>query len=292
MPVVAERAPAKINLTLKVHGRRPDGYHELESLIAFTHAIADVVRLEPGTAPAVNVSGPFAAAIAGPNLIETALERLAAADSQLALGRVELEKNLPVAAGVGGGSSDAAALLRAVRRANPDREGCVDWSAVARSLGADVPVCLSACPALVCGTGETVLAIADLPRLDVVLVNPLASVPADKTARVFARLKAAPVTPRDTSLLAAPGFADSAELIAAMRAGGNDLAGAAEEVVPEIGAVRRALAALPGALYAGLSGAGPTSFAVFASAPEAAEAAGALRQREPHWWVAADTIGG
>ena len=290
MSVISERAPAKINLTLKVRGRRPDGYHEIESLIAFAHNSADGVAFRPGPVVGVTSTGRFADAIVGPNLIETAFERLAATHPELTLGHVELEKNLPVAAGVGGGSSDAAAVLRAVRRANPDVER-VDWLAMAQSLGADVPVCFEARPALACGMGDTVLRLPGLPRLDVVLVNPLATVPSDKTARVFARLKAPPAATDDT-MRTLPLFASSAELVEAMRVKGNDLARAAEEVVPEIGGVLGALQTLPGVLCAGLSGAGPTCFAVFGSAPEAADAAAALQQAAPQWWVAADTLGG
>lgn len=290
MSAVTELAPAKINLTLKVHGRRSDGYHEIASLITFTQVCADTVSLTPGTKPGVSFAGPFAAAIEGPNLIETTLGRLAEADPRLVLGSVALEKVLPVASGIGGGSSDAAAVLRAVRRANPEREGLIDWLAIARSLGADVPVCLEGRPAFASGIGGNVFRLPFLPRLDVVLANPLCPVPPDKTARVFAALKAAPVDAGGIPDQTLPLFASAAELLAAMRAEGNDLAAAAEEVVPEIASVRSALEGLPGALYVGLSGAGPTSFAVFASAQEAAEAARVLKQARPGWWVAADTL--
>ena len=290
MSAVTELAPAKINLTLKVHGRRPDGYHEIASLITFTRASADTIGLVPGTAPAVSVAGPFATAIEGPNLIETTLRRLAEADPRLVLGGVALEKSLPVASGIGGGSSDAAAVLRAVRRANPDRADLIDWLAIARSLGADVPVCLEGRPAFASGVGGNVFRLPFLPRLDVVLANPLCQVPADKTARVFACLKAPPIDAGGIPRQTLPLFANSAELLAAMRTEGNDLAAAAAEVVPEIARVRSALEDLPGALYVGLSGAGPTSFAVFASAQEAAEAAHLLKQARPRWWVAADTL--
>lgn len=290
MSALTERAPAKINLTLKVHGRRPDGYHEIASLITFARDSADTVSLDPGTEPAVSVSGPFAAAIEGPNLIETTLRRLAEADPKLVLGGITLHKTLPVASGIGGGSSDAAAVLRAVRRANPERAERIDWLAIARSLGADVPVCLEGRPAFASGVGGNVFRLPFLPPLEVVLANPLRPVPADKTARVFASLKAAPIDGGGIPQETLPVFASSAELIAVMRAEGNDLAAAAEEIVPEIGNVRSALEGLPGALYVGLSGAGPTSFAVFASASETSKAAEVLKQQQPDWWVAADTL--
>ena len=186
MPAITEIARAKINLTLKVRGRRPDGYHELESLIAFATDLGDVVRLVPGEETGCSVRGPFAGAIEGENLIETALMRLAERAPGLTLGEVTLEKCLPVAAGIGGGSADAAALLRVVRFANGTLSAGVDWAGIAASLGADVPVCFLNRPAFVMGVGETLEAVADLPRLHAVLANPLTPVPLAKTRKVFA----------------------------------------------------------------------------------------------------------
>jgi 4-diphosphocytidyl-2-C-methyl-D-erythritol kinase len=292
MPAITELAPAKVNLTLKVRGRRPDGLHQIESLIAFAAGVGDVVRLEPGDRTALRVCGPFAGAIGGMNLLEIALARLAAAEPRLALGSVVLEKRLPVAAGIGGGSADAGALLRAVRRANPTLADSVDWEAVAASLGADVPVCLKSRAALIWGAGEKMAPLPGLPRLEAVLVNPLADVPPDKTARVFARLKAPPAGASQAPPQSPARFADAAALIAHMRAHGNDLMAAAAELVPEIRDVRAALAAAPGCLLTGLSGAGPTCFAVFERPEEAAAAAAALRADHPRWWVAATALGG
>jgi 4-diphosphocytidyl-2-C-methyl-D-erythritol kinase len=141
MPFYTEGASAKINLTLEVRGRRKDGYHEIESLVAFAD-IGDSVILDTSGKTGVKMSGPFAQHIAGENLADVALQRLAAAEPRLALGTVMLEKRLPVASGIGGGSADAAAVLRAVRRANPGFETAVDWQGIALTLGADVPVCL------------------------------------------------------------------------------------------------------------------------------------------------------
>src|SRR5262245_34650411 len=150
-----ECARAKINLTLSVLGRRPDGYHELESLVSFAD-VADTLTLRTGPDCRITVRGPFAADIEGPNLLERALALLRECDTGLRLGPVELEKNLPVAAGLGGGSADAAALLRAVRRANPERAEQVPWHEVAARLGADVPVCLLGKPALMRGIGDRI----------------------------------------------------------------------------------------------------------------------------------------
>jgi len=291
MSAITELARAKINLTLKVRGRRPDGYHEIESLIAFAADLGDSVRLTPGPTTSLHVCGPFAAAITGKNLIESALARLADAEPRLVVGGLALDKRLPVAAGIGGGSADAAAVLRAVRRANPKPAERVDWAAIAAALGADVPVCLESRPALVWGKGEKVTAVPNLPRLRAVLVNPLADVPADKTARVFAKLNAPPAAPEQTAP-SAPTLTDTAALLAYMSARGNDLMAAAIAAVPQIASVRSGLAACPGCQFVGLSGAGPTCFAIFETAAAASAAEDRLRAAHPRWWVAATALGG
>jgi len=199
---------------------------------------------------------------------------------------------LPVAAGIGGGSADAAALLRAVRRANPALAGGVDWARIARALGADVPVCLTSEPALVGGMGEKISPVPDLPRLPAVLANPQVAVPPDKTARVFSELKAPAAAADPQPLLVSPTRLKTvASLLEFMRAQGNDLLAAATAVVPEIADVRVALAGQAGCLYAGLSGAGPSCFAVFSGPQEAAAAAAALQQEQADWWVAAAILG-
>ena len=170
MPV-RELAPAKINLTLSVLGRRADGYHELESLVTFAD-VHDVVTLEPGAANSVVVAGPFAGYIGGENLLVRALTLLQDADPALRLGSVRLDKHLPVAAGIGGGSADAAALLRAIKHADPERAANVAWLDIAARLGADVPVCLGARPALMWGIGEKTEPLRRLPQAHAVLVNP------------------------------------------------------------------------------------------------------------------------
>src|SRR5262249_53232767 len=167
---ICELARAKINLSLIVTGRRADGYHELESLVTFAD-VGDVLKLSPGGDCRVLTSGPFACDILGPNLLEKTLALLRELDPPLCLGRAELEKNLPVAAGLGGGSADAAALLRAVRRANATRAGAVPWARLALRLGADVPVCLEGSPSLVWGVGEEMAALRRLPAAQAVLVN-------------------------------------------------------------------------------------------------------------------------
>ena len=147
---IVECARAKINLTLSVVGRRSDGYHELRSLVVFAD-IGDTVTLTLGAPPEVSVTGPFSADIAGRNLVAETLTRLAQAEPRFELGAVTIEKNLPVAAGLGGGSADAAAALRAIRRANPAISDTFDWIGFAAGLGSDVPVCLVNQPSLMWG---------------------------------------------------------------------------------------------------------------------------------------------
>jgi 4-diphosphocytidyl-2-C-methyl-D-erythritol kinase len=295
MAAITEQARAKVNLTLKVRGRRADGYHFLESLITFATGIGDVVRLEPveqaGEQVSLSVEGPFAGQISGTNLVASALDRIAGAEPRLRLGAVTLQKYLPVAAGIGGGSADAAALLRAVRRANPDLASVVDWLGIAASLGADVPVCFLNETALVWGVGERVIPVRSFPSLPAVLLNPCAPVAADKTARVFRRLEVATaVAPPQPAHL--PPMSDAQSLLDFMRAEGNDLLPVVLATMPAVEEVRSALESSRGCLYAGLSGAGPTCFGVYASTGEAAEASARLTRDRPEWWNAAVTLGG
>lgn len=290
MTSIRELAPAKINLTLEVAGRRDDGFHQLESLVAFAD-VGDVVTLDTNAVPGVEVTGPMAAGLAGPNILSRCLSLIRERAPQLALGSVRLEKHLPVAAGLGGGSADAGALLRAVRRANGASSDGVDWHGLARALGADVPACLEARPLWVTGDGDVLGEVAGgLPPLRAVLVNPMAEVPADKTARVFRALGAGAVR-ADYAAPAAPRFPDRDALLAFMRARGNDLAGAAESVVPGIGAVLDALGSLRGMDYAAVSGAGPTCFGVFPDGASADAARQIMASRHPAWWVAAVALG-
>jgi len=289
--VSTDVARAKVNLTLKVVGRRPDGYHDLESLVTFA-AVGDRLTLSPGEPAGVVVEGPFATAIDGINLLAVAIELLAAADPALRLGRVGLEKTLPVAAGLGGGSADAGALLRLLRQANGARATAPLWADVARRLGADVPVCFGGRPAVLRGTGaefEPLPVTSDtLPPLPAVLVNPGLPLP---TARVFSALAAAtgsgarPPPPQ----LPFPSWPRLIDYIAAV---GNDLEPPAVGLAPVIAEVKAALAAAPGCRVAQMSGSGPTCFGLFEDAARAAAAADALRQARTQWWIVATALAG
>ncbi|MCB1485234.1 MAG: 4-(cytidine 5'-diphospho)-2-C-methyl-D-erythritol kinase [Hyphomicrobiaceae bacterium] len=290
MPLIREFAPAKINLTLDVLGKRPDGYHEIESLIAFASDVGDVVTLDTAKPVAVSLSGPFAASIAGANLVETTLRLIEAHAPRLQLGAIHLEKNLPVAAGIGGGSADAAAVMRAVRKANLSNESAdlLDWTELGLRLGADVPVCLHSHLAWVTGIGETVTpAQASQHGLPVVIANPLVAVPLDKTAQVFRALGAAPLTVTHKRSHMPPAITNMIELA---RGGSNMLEAAARKVVPAVDEVLAVLSSCSGNLLTRMSGAGPTCFALFRTQEEAHLAANALTASHPQWWVRATTL--
>ncbi len=285
--MLTENARAKINLTLRVRGRRDDGYHALESLVSFA-AIADGVSLSTGEPATVATDGDFASAIDGENLLSRALAELRREDASVILGAARLAKRLPVAAGLGGGSADAAALLRLVRQANP--EAAIDWRSVAARLGADVPVCLENAPALMWGIGERLsplTAAGDVPSgLAAVLVNPRVPL---ATRDVF-RALAAPMLKGEVTPPTVPGFAALSDLLRYMREIGNDLEAPAQRLLPLIGEIKASLSAQAGCLHAALSGSGPTCFAVFETARDAEGARAAIARAQAGWWVEATEI--
>ncbi|MFV0367555.1 MAG: 4-(cytidine 5'-diphospho)-2-C-methyl-D-erythritol kinase [Hyphomicrobiaceae bacterium] len=290
-----ETARPKINLTLQILGRRSDGYHALESLVAFAEGPCDCVTLDCDQPASISTQGPFASGISGANLLQTVLQLVVDAASradldEVRLGLVHLEKHLPVAAGVGGGSADAAALIRALQKANPSHAHALDWRAIALRLGADVPVCLFNRAAWMTGIGEHLTALENLPPLPALLVNPQVAVPADKTARVFHALQAGDYGESTPRQVERPNISNPDALIA-MIDGGNDLQTAAIAVVPTIDEVLKALRALPNCRVAAMSGAGPTCFAVFDGVEAAAAAAIALQRDRPGWWIAPVMLG-
>lgn len=289
--IVTEKAWPKVNLTLRVIGERPDGYHEIESLVAFARDVADVVTLTPGHGtPRITTTGPFAAGIAGPNLIAVTLDTVARAAPQIVLGDVALTKNMPIAAGIGGGSADAAAVLRALRSVNSAHAASVDWQAIAARLGADVPVCVLAQPQVMRGIGERLESRTHLPQLAVVLVNPMVPVPADKTAQVFRALAAARVGQQTISPITPQHFEMRDHLVAHMRSTGNDLLAPARSLVPAIDQVLTVMEACAGCELAQLSGGGPTCFGVFPDMTIAEAAAATLQRTHPGWWIVATRL--
>jgi 4-diphosphocytidyl-2-C-methyl-D-erythritol kinase len=288
MTTIREFAPAKINLTLEVCGKRADGYHEIESLVTFAD-VGDVVALDIDGAAGISVSGPFAGALSGDNILERALALMRDEAPELILGAVHLEKYLPVAAGIGGGSADAGALLRAVRAVNSSES--LDWYGLAFALGADVPVCLRSRPAWMTGIGHDLSDLGGrVPSLSAVLVNPMAAAPEDKTARVFRALGASPL-PASYSVGAEPVFQSRSDLIDYMRERGNDLKDAATSVVSEIAQVLAVLAAAPRVEYVAVSGAGPTCFGIFPDSETAQATQRAIMTEQPRWWAVATTLG-
>ena len=285
-PLFREKARAKVNMTLRIPGLRADGYHEVVSLIAFAEQAADHLTLDPRGPDELRTTGPFAAAIVGENLIERACRELKGAEPHLRIGSIVIEKSLPVAAGLGGGSSDAAALLRAVREANPEYAASVEWEAIAARLGADVPVCLINQPAWVTGFGERAEAVSGLPGLGAVLANPMVPVPHDKTKQVFRALSAATL-PVGYLAPDRPSLQSEEALLAVLRNDGNDLQEAASSVVPEVGRVLASIAGTPGCLHSALSGAGPTAFGIFEDPRAAAQHLSTLH---PDWWIAATEL--
>ncbi len=283
-----ERARAKVNLTLRVLGRRPDGYHELQSVVAFA-GIADGMTMDLAAPRGLMVTGPFADELVGhANLVEAAMAEWMAAYPSSRIGHVVLDKQLPVAAGIGGGSADAAAMLRLIRAANPEI-GLDELTRTGALLGADVPVCITNQPAVMTGTGTDVAPLGAMPALAAILVNPLVPVPSDKTAAVFKQLAAPRWTGEavEAEELAGrwSGFKSAAALIDALARESNDLEEPALAVMPVVAEVLAALRALPGTRLARLSGAGPTCFALFQSDRDAALAAAGLHRAKPQWWV-------
>ena len=290
MPVpLLEDAPAKVNLTLRVLGRRADGYHELESLVAFAD-VADRLALAPGRALALEVRGPNAAQAGADadNLVLKAANALAGLIPGLTLGAFALEKKLPVAAGIGGGSTDAAAALRLLARANNLAGDDPRIYAAARATGADVPVCLDPRTRLMRGIGEKLSAPLKLPPLAAVLVNPGVAV---ATKDVFAgwRPVAGPTASLDAAALAQ--LADPGQFLQFLQSQANDLETPAVALAPVIAEALAALRALPACAVARMSGSGATCFALMSSAAAAAAAAKTMQGKFPDWWVRACALG-
>jgi 4-diphosphocytidyl-2-C-methyl-D-erythritol kinase len=291
-----EPAPAKVNLTLRVLGRRPDGYHELESLVVFA-AAGDALAFAPGKNLALTVRGPTAAAAGdlSDNLVLKAARALAERIEGLKLGRFVLSKRLPVAAGLGGGSTDAAAALRLLARHNHITPDDARLIAAARATGADVPVCLDPQPRMMRGIGELLSQPLALPALPALLINPRVSV---ATKDVFAALRAAPVGEHHHAKSVGEEWASRShapsrdELIAFVSRHGNDLEAPAIALHPAVPQTLAALRALPGCRLARMSGSGASCFGLFDSSRAAAAAARALRVPHPQWWIRPTVLGG
>jgi 4-diphosphocytidyl-2-C-methyl-D-erythritol kinase len=273
-----EQAWAKLNLDLLITGRRPDGYHELDSVVVFT-GCADRLVFAPDDQLTLELSGRFGPALAeqSDNLVLQAARRLATHAGRAPHVRIALDKRLPVAAGLGGGSADAAAALRGLARLWRLDLSPLDLHSVALELGADVPVCLLSRSARMRGIGERIEPIR-LPVLELVLAHPAQAV---STARVFADLgPIGAAVAREQPVPTSRG-----ELLEWLRERRNDLEPPARRLVPVIAEAIAAIGAQPGCHLARMSGSGATCFGVFDDAQAAARAAQGLRLTRPAWWV-------
>lgn len=287
--LLTARAPAKINLSLHVLRRREDGYHELESLVAFTGA-GDLLTLEPGPHTTLACAGPTATA-AGATVDNIVLRAAAALRDRVAglrSGAFHLTKRLPVAAGIGGGSSDAAAALRLLARANDLAADDPRVFEAARVTGADVPVCLDPRARMMRGVGERLGAALALPPLAAVLVNPGVAL---ETRQVFGRMGLAPGQDHEPSPHPAPDEAAGADpLFNLLRKVRNDMEDAAGVLAPVIPHVLAVLGAARGCRLARMSGSGSTCFALFPDCRAAGRAAKVIRRDHPGWWVKATVL--
>ncbi|GGK31697.1 4-(cytidine 5'-diphospho)-2-C-methyl-D-erythritol kinase [Salinarimonas ramus] len=283
-------APAKVNLTLAVAGRRADGYHLLSSLVAFAE-VGDDLTLTPGPVPSLAIDGPGAAVLAvdDDNLVLKAARALATRVPDLVTGAFCLTKRLPVASGIGGGSADAAAALRLLARANDIATDDPRVVAAAAETGADVPVCLAGRVCLMEGIGERLGPSLPCPALPAVLVNP--GVPVE-TRAVFRALALAPGKTRGVPPSPAPMPGSSvAAVIAALASAGNDLQAPAISVAPIIARTLDAVARTNGCALARMSGSGATCFGLYHDDASAHAAARSLAEAHPGWWVVATRLG-
>jgi len=293
MPALIAEGRAKVNLTLRVVGRRVDGYHDLESVVAFADC-ADRLTLTPGSELALNMSGPLAGACGetSDNLVLKAARLLGQRVPDLKVGSFTLDKLLPVAAGIGGGSADAAAALRLLAQLNGlalDDERLLQ---VALATGADVPACLASRACDMTGVGETLLPLS-LPIMPCVMVNPRVPV-ATKDVFNALGLRNGELLVGATDILRGTAWPEAGasveDWVEVLAASANDLEEPAMRIQPVIGEVISALSASNGAWLARMSGSGATCFAIYENTADAGRAADKIRRDHPGWWVHAGTL--
>jgi len=293
MPALTDEGRSKVNLTLRVIGRRTDGYHDIESVVAFADC-ADRLTLTPGPELTLQMSGPLAQACGATsdNLVLKAARLLAERVPNMKAGRFTLDKVLPVAAGIGGGSADAAAALRLLAQLNGlslDDERLLE---VALETGADVPVCLASRACDMTGVGETLLPLS-LPIIPCVMVNPCVPV---ATRDVFDALglRSGELLVGATDVFRGTDWPEAGasveDWVEVLADNTNDLEAPATRIEPVIGAVIAALNATNGAWLARMSGSGATCFAIYENTADAGRAADKIRRDHPDWWVHAGTL--
>ena len=289
--MITRLAAAKVNLDLRVTGRRADGYHELDSLVVFP-SIGDLLTFEPAPDLTLRLEGPKAGSLqdlpTGENLVLRAAERLRSLAGTRAGACITLDKRLPVAAGLGGGSADAAACLWGLSELWSLEVDPSEIFRIGLELGADVPACLNGQACYLTGIGETIAPVASLPSLGIVLVNPGIAL---STPRVFKALDGRFSAARDASGTCASEKHASEErarevFLAALSTSLNDLEAPAISLVPQIAGCLDALREAPGCLLARMSGSGASCFGLFALPDEAAAAAASIQKFQPAWWVA------
>jgi len=293
MPALSDEARAKVNLTLQVNGRRADGFHDLESVVAFADC-ADRLTLTPGPDLELKMSGPLAQACGetSDNLVLKAARLLAERVPNMKAGSFSLDKVLPVAAGIGGGSADAAAALRLLAQLNGLAIDDPRVIEVAQLTGADVPVCINSLGCVMSGVGETLEPLS-LPTMPCVMVNPGVPV-ATKDVFKALGLRNGELLVGATDVFLQDRWPDAKssleDWVEALAASSNDLEAPAMRVQPVIGQVIAALNATNGAWLARMSGSGATCFAIYENTAEAGRAAEKLRRDHPGWWVHAGTL--
>ena len=269
--MIVEQAPAKLNLALHVRARRPDGYHELETLFVFVRD-GDTLTLAPADQDSFEVTGAMAGALSGEgdNLVTRARDRFRAEIAQTGPLAIRLEKRLPVASGLGGGSADAAATLRAMARMSGVALDDPRLFACAAALGSDIPACLLGLSAIGTGRGEELVEVAGPGEWAVLLVNPRVAVPTGPVFAAWDRVDRGPLP-------------EGSALDIAMQ-GRNDLQPPAIAIAPVIGEVLAELSACEGVKLARMSGSGATCFALFVDEDARTAAARAIEARHPDWW--------
>jgi 4-diphosphocytidyl-2-C-methyl-D-erythritol kinase len=276
-------APAKINLFLHVGARRADGFHALESLVAFAD-VGDELNLFRAEEMSVVVDGPFAGPLSRrDNIVVKAARALSSRIGGRGAAKIVLKKNLPVSSGIGGGSADAAATLRGLAKLWRASLSATELHAIAEGLGSDVPVCLASAPSWIEGRGERLTAAPELPDVSIVLVNP--GIPV-ATAEAFAAL-------RERSGIGAPkppGWKTRSAFVDFLAQQTNDLEPPAQQLAPLTREALNELRISEGVLLARMSGSGATSFGLFGEAAAAVAAASCLRRSHPRWWVVATTL--
>lgn len=294
MPGLTEEGRAKVNLTLRVVGRRVDGYHDLESVVAFADC-ADRLTLTPAPELSLQATGPLAGACGetSDNLVLKAARLLGERIPNLKTGSFTLEKVLPVAAGIGGGSADAAAALRLLARLNElefDDERLLE---VALATGADVPVCVASKACDMTGVGETLVPLSP-PKMPCVLVNPCVPVATKDVFDALGLRHGELLVGATDVMMQVPSWPEQGgsleEWVEALAAGANDLEAPATKIQPLIGEVISALNATNGAWLARMSGSGATCFALYENTAEAQRAAAKISRENPAWWVHAGTL--